>query len=105
MLKKKLKVLFYTVGAVPTKAERNAASKIKGGDVRFRNASLIQRGDRPESCDALAGAVPLWFRELGIPIVGERSEKESAPNTPNAPTVNDPTKGQGATAPKDNAAT
>ena len=59
-------LLFFIASTTPTPAEYVAAAsnKFAGYSVRFRNASLIERGDKPETCHAVAGKVPLQYTNL-----------------------------------------
>ena len=65
----KSKILFFTVGPVPTDVERSEAAKIVG-NVVFRNAKFAG-GDSIEQCDGVAGLVPDNYRHLAGEIDAE----------------------------------
>ena len=64
---KQKKILFFINGASPSDDELNAAKSL-GGNVCFRNC-LADDGRYVESCDAVAGNVPMQYD--GVVVVAD----------------------------------
>lgn len=76
------RILFFIAGSAPTEAESAAAATL--GTKMFRNASQVFSGDTPESCDGVAGKVPVSYAHF--------PRADAAPSEPAAPvaTLNPP---------------
>lgn len=64
MIKQNKVLLFFIASTTPTAPELKAAEGLNGYSVRFRNASLVAKDDKPEKCHAVAGAVPSQYLQL-----------------------------------------
>lgn len=75
----KPKILFFIKDSVPTEAERLEASEIVG-NVVFRNASI--KSEFPETCDAVAGAVPDIYKTTPVVEVDVTADAKPAKRGP-----------------------
>lgn len=78
------KILFFISGPVPSDADRAAAAAL--GTKMFRNA--LQTDERPEVCDAVAGAVPDLYKGVaGIEVltVGAPAPDSASTSASDAP--------------------
>ncbi|MCY1543495.1 hypothetical protein D9M68_793150 [compost metagenome] len=73
---KQPKILYFIDDAVPTAEDYDAVAEI-GSPVAFRNAAHIGPDDKPEACDAVAGAVPAVYKHIGGPAEAIKAWREA----------------------------
>lgn len=72
MQEKKVKILYFIEGDVPTPDELEEAKAL--GTSMFRNASLFDPTGCLEECDGVAGAVPDKYLDAEVPVARPKAK-------------------------------